>query len=40
VANGGRYKEVIVEDCGHSPHIEKPEVFNTAFFAFLAQVSN
>jgi len=26
-ANGGRYREEILADCGHSPHIEKPERF-------------
>ncbi|HEX6541263.1 MAG TPA: alpha/beta hydrolase [Ktedonobacterales bacterium] len=36
-ANGGRYTEVVVADCGHSPHIEKPEEFRKAFFPFLAQ---
>jgi len=24
-ANGGRYREVVLPDCGHSPHIEKQE---------------
>jgi pimeloyl-ACP methyl ester carboxylesterase len=32
---GGDYHEVVLEDCGHSPHIEKPDVFNDAFFSFL-----
>ncbi|HET9981586.1 MAG TPA: alpha/beta fold hydrolase [Ktedonobacterales bacterium] len=35
-ANGGRYTEVVVADCGHSPHIEKPEEFRKVFFALLA----
>jgi pimeloyl-ACP methyl ester carboxylesterase len=35
-ANGGRYTEMAFTDCGHSPHIEKPEEFQKAFFAFLA----
>ena len=34
-ANGGRYAEVIFEECGHSPFIEKPEAFNAAFHAHL-----
>jgi pimeloyl-ACP methyl ester carboxylesterase len=34
-ANGGSYREVVLDNCGHSPHIEQPEAFNTAFFAFL-----
>jgi ABC-type branched-subunit amino acid transport system ATPase component/pimeloyl-ACP methyl ester carboxylesterase len=35
-ASGGRYQEVVVPDCGHSPHIEKPDEFRRAFFSFLA----
>jgi pimeloyl-ACP methyl ester carboxylesterase len=28
-ANGGEYREIVLADCGHSPHIEKQdEVFN------------
>ena len=38
-ANGGRYTEVVVADCGHSPHIEKPEEFRKVFFALLAEGS-
>ncbi|MDQ4147776.1 MAG: alpha/beta hydrolase [Pseudomonadota bacterium] len=34
-ANGGRYQEVVLQNCGHSPHIEQPEAFRAAFFAFL-----
>ena len=36
-AAGGRYEEVVIPDCGHSPHIEKPERFREAFFAFLTR---
>lgn len=36
-ANGGRYTEVVIADCGHSPHIEKPEEFRKACFSFIAQ---
>lgn len=36
-AAGGRYDEVVVAECGHSPHIEKPEEFRSAFFSFLAR---
>ena len=25
-ANGGSYREVALEDCGHSPHLEHPDV--------------
>ncbi len=38
-SGGGAYEEVIISDCGHSPHIEKPEDFQKAFLAFLAQIS-
>jgi pimeloyl-ACP methyl ester carboxylesterase len=36
-AAGGHYDEVVISDCGHSPHIEKPEEFRRAFFALLAR---
>ena len=36
-AAGGRYDEVVIADCGHSPHLEKPEEFRRAFFALLAR---
>lgn len=35
-ANGGRYREVVLADCGHSPHVEQPAPFREAFLAFLA----
>lgn len=34
-AQGGRYREEVIPDCGHSPHIEKPEAFRQALFNFL-----
>ncbi|HEX6289331.1 MAG TPA: alpha/beta hydrolase [Herpetosiphonaceae bacterium] len=34
-ARGGRYQEVVLSECGHSPHIEQPEAFRAAFFTFL-----
>ena len=34
-ANGGRYQEVALADCGHTPYLEKPEVFSAAFHAHL-----
>jgi pimeloyl-ACP methyl ester carboxylesterase len=34
-AAGGAYQEVILPDCGHSPHIEKPAEFQQALLAFL-----
>jgi len=35
-ANNGRTQEVVIADCGHSPHIEKAAEFIAAFRAFLA----
>lgn len=35
-ANGGRCQEVALEDCGHTPYLEKPEAFTQAFHAHLA----
>ena len=32
---GGTYTEVVIEDCGHVPFIEKPEEFDGAFHAHL-----
>lgn len=37
--NGGRYREEVIEDCGHSPHIEKPEEFRRLLFASLHSVA-
>ncbi len=34
-AHGGCYQEVVLSDCGHSPHIEQPDAFRAAFFDFL-----
>lgn len=35
-ANGGRVTEQVIPDCGHSPQVEKPGVFQDALTAFLA----
>lgn len=35
-AAGGRYRELVLEACAHSPHVERPDLFYPAFFAFLA----
>jgi pimeloyl-ACP methyl ester carboxylesterase len=35
VHNGGSYREEVIEDCGHAPHVEKPEEFRQALFNFL-----
>jgi pimeloyl-ACP methyl ester carboxylesterase len=32
--NGGTYKEVVFEECGHSAHIEYPEKFSELFLGF------
>lgn len=36
VDGGGKYKEVIIEDTGHVPFLEKPEEFNRVFHEHLA----
>lgn len=33
---GGAYTEIVLEDCGHSPHIEKPDAFLGALLGHLA----
>jgi len=38
-ANGGRYEEEIIEEAGHSPHIEQPEAFLEAFVSFVRRNS-
>lgn len=32
---GGSYQEVVIEETGHTPYIEKPAVFNAAFHAHI-----
>ncbi|MDX1413258.1 MAG: alpha/beta hydrolase [Candidatus Promineifilaceae bacterium] len=34
-ANGGHYEEVVIDDAGHSPFLEKPQEFNEVFHNFL-----
>jgi pimeloyl-ACP methyl ester carboxylesterase len=34
-SRGGSYREVVIADAGHSPHIEQPERFREALFAHL-----
>jgi pimeloyl-ACP methyl ester carboxylesterase len=36
-AAGGRYHEVVIDETGHTPYIEKPDDFNRAFHAFLRE---
>src|SRR5918998_3485948 len=33
--NGGSYREEVIEDCGHTPQVEKPEQFRRSLFGFL-----
>jgi pimeloyl-ACP methyl ester carboxylesterase len=34
-ARGGNYREEVFADCGHTPHIEKPDEFRRALTEFL-----
>lgn len=34
-SNGGTYTEVVFDDCGHTPFVEKPEQFSSQFHLFL-----
>lgn len=34
-SGGGRYREEVVPDCGHTPHVENPEEFRRILFGFL-----
>jgi pimeloyl-ACP methyl ester carboxylesterase len=36
-ANGGEYREVVFDDCGHSPHIEKQEELYHVLYPFLVE---
>ena len=35
--NGGSYREELIEGCGHSPQVEKPEEFRRALLGFLEE---
>jgi pimeloyl-ACP methyl ester carboxylesterase len=37
-AAGGRYREVVIEDSGHGPHLDQPEKFLAALADHLAEV--
>jgi pimeloyl-ACP methyl ester carboxylesterase len=39
-ANGGRYREVVLPDCGHAPLLEKPEAFQEHFLRFLNEAAS
>jgi pimeloyl-ACP methyl ester carboxylesterase len=34
-AAGGQYSEIVMEDTGHTPFVEKPDEFNRHFHAFI-----
>ncbi|RME10043.1 MAG: alpha/beta hydrolase [Ardenticatenia bacterium] len=34
---GGRFREVVIEDAGHSPYLERPDEFQAAWFAWLEE---
>jgi pimeloyl-ACP methyl ester carboxylesterase len=36
-ASGGRYRETVIEDSGHGPHLDQPERFMAALTQHLAQ---
>ena len=36
---GGTYEEVVIGNCGHSPHLEQPEALGAAILPFLAENS-
>jgi pimeloyl-ACP methyl ester carboxylesterase len=34
-AGGGNYREEVIADCGHTPHIERADAFRRVLMAFL-----
>jgi pimeloyl-ACP methyl ester carboxylesterase len=40
VRNGGCCHEKVIEECGHSPHVEKPVAFRNILLGFLDKQSN
>jgi pimeloyl-ACP methyl ester carboxylesterase len=36
-ARGGRYREEVIPDCGHTPHVEKLQEFQRLVFDFLEE---
>jgi pimeloyl-ACP methyl ester carboxylesterase len=36
-AHGGRYREEVIPDCGHTPHVEKPDEFRRLLMGFLEE---
>lgn len=39
-ANGGSYREIVLESCGHAPHIEKEASFLSALISFLCSIKS
>jgi pimeloyl-ACP methyl ester carboxylesterase len=37
-ARGGRYREEVIPDCGHTPPVEKPQEFQRLLFDFLEEL--
>jgi len=37
--HGGSYREEVLAECGHSPHIERPEAFRALVFDFLREAA-
>jgi pimeloyl-ACP methyl ester carboxylesterase len=37
-ARGGRYREEVILECGHTPHVEKPQDFRKLLFGFLDEL--
>jgi len=36
--HGGKYEEVVIPECGHSPHLEKPMEFRERLLGFLSEL--
>ena len=36
-AAGGAYREEVIPDCGHTPHVERPDEFRRLLFGFLEE---
>jgi pimeloyl-ACP methyl ester carboxylesterase len=39
-ANGGQTEEIVMENCGHAPFVERPEAFNEILHDLLARYEN